>query len=108
MCSDDSCPYFVDPYCGKKYGGGKESKNLSAHSVLDCVTEIDDWSNKDVFFNNWFSSLSLISILKEIGICATGTIRANRLGKDLKISKKDLKHQDRGFIYTKRGVCLTE
>ena len=100
MCSDDGYPYFVDPYCGKKYGGGKKSKNLSVYSVLDCVTEIDDWSNKEVFFDNWFLSFSLISILKECVIPATGTICVDQLGKDLKINKKDLKHQNRSFIQT--------
>ena len=41
---------------------GKESKNLTARSVLDCVTEFDDWSGKEVFFNNLFLFLSLIII----------------------------------------------
>ena len=51
MCSDDGHPYFVDRYCGKKYGGSKESKNLSTRSVLDCVTKNEDWSDKEVSFS---------------------------------------------------------
>ena len=90
----------VDPYCGKKYGRGKELKNLSTCSVLDSATKIDDWSNKEIFFNNWFLSLSLISIFKKHGFDAIGTICANWLKKDLKINKKELKHKERGFIQT--------
>ena len=105
LYSDDGYPYFIDPYCGKKYGGGKESKNLSAHSVLDCVTEIDDWSDKEVYFDNWFSSHSLIKILNDRGIRVTGTIRADRLGKDLKPNKKDIKKQQRGSLQTHYEKC---
>lgn len=69
------------------------------------VTKIDDRSNKEVFFNNWFSSLSLISILKECVIRATWLL----IRKQCKINKKDLKHQERVFIqtfYTKQGVMV--
>ena len=49
LTSDDGYPYFLDPYCGAKYGGGKVTKNLCARSVLDCVTEIGDWTDRGVF-----------------------------------------------------------
>ena len=53
MCSDDSYPYFIDPYCGCKYSGQNEaSKNLCARSVIDCASEIDDWRDKELFFDN--------------------------------------------------------
>ena len=51
---------------------------------MDCILETDNWDNKDVYFDNWFTSLSLISILKEHGVRASGKVRADRLGKDLK------------------------
>jgi len=69
MYSDDGCPYFVDPYCGSKYGGLKESKNLCTRSVIDCVTEIDDFGmTRKCFFNNRFPSLSLLAVLKELDL----------------------------------------
>ena len=71
ICSDDGYPYFIDPYCGAKYGSGKSSKNLTAWSVIDCILEIDNWDDKDVYFDNWFTSLSPISILMEHGVMAT-------------------------------------
>ena len=81
-------PYFIDPYCGAKYGGGKGSKNLIAWSVIDCNLEIDNWDDKNVYLDNWFTSLSLISVLKEHGVRATETVRADGIGKELKINKK--------------------
>ena len=109
MCSDDSYPYFIDPYCGCKYSGlNKASKNLCVRSVIDCASEIDDWRDKEVSFDNQFSSLSLIKILKDQGIRATGTVRADRLGS-LKINKSDVKKQERGTIntfYEKNGIFV--
>ena len=98
ICSGDVYPYFIDPYCGAKYGGGKASKNLTAQSIINRILEIDNWDDKDVYFDNWFTSLSLISILKEHGVRATGTVRADRLGKNLKINKKDIKRKERGAM----------
>ena len=78
---------------------------------MDCILETDNWDNKDVYFDNWFTSLSLISILKEHGVIATGTVRADRLGKDLKINKKDIKCKERGTMqvyYERSGIsCVT-
>ena len=107
MCLDDGYLYFVDPYFGKKNGGGMESKNLSAHWVLDCVTEIDDWGNKEVLFNNWLLFFSLITVLKEPGILATGPIHVNYLGKYLLINKKDLKQQESLHSnLLQKGMCF--
>ena len=111
ICSDDGYPYFIDPYCGAKHSGGKVSKNLTAWSVIDCILEIDNWDDKDVYFDNWFTSLSLISILKEHGVRATGTVRADHLGKDLKVNKKDIKckeHRAMQVYYERSGIsCVT-
>ena len=56
LTSSDGCPYFIGPYRGKKHGGGKDPKNLSACSVLNCITEIVDWCNKEAYFDSWLSS----------------------------------------------------
>ena len=108
VSSDDGYPYLLDPYCGAKYGGGKVSKNLCARSVLDCVTEIGDWTNKEVYFDNWFSSFSLLKVLKDQSIRETGTIRADRLGKDFKIKKRkeDVRKEDRCNAITKKMASV--
>ena len=107
MCSDDVYPYFIDPYCDSKYSGqNKASNNICDCSVIACVSEIDNWSDKEVFFNNWFSSLSLIKVLKDQGIRAAGTIGADRLGI-LKIDKSHVMKQERGTLntfYKKNGI----
>ena len=90
LSSNDAYPHFLDHYCRAKYGGGKLPKNLCVHSVLDSVTKISKWSDKKVYFDNWFSSMSLLQVLKAESLHATGTIGADRLGNDLKISKKDI------------------
>ena len=93
-CSDDVYSYFIDSYCGFKYiGQNKTSKNLCARTVINCVSKIDDWSDKEVFFDNWFSSLSLTKVLKGQGIRAIGTFKAGRLGS-LEINKSDVKKQE--------------
>ena len=90
LTSNDAYPYFLDHYCRAKYGEVKLPKNLCALSVLDSVTKISKWSDKKVYFDNWFSSMSLLQVLKAESLHATGTIGADRLGNDLKISKKDI------------------
>ena len=74
------------------------NKLFEQRQFVDCISEVENWDNKDVYFDNWFTSLSLISILKEHGVRATGTVRADRLGKDLKINKKDIKCKERGAM----------
>ena len=66
---------FVDSYCSSKYGGLKVYKNPCARSVIDYVTKIKNWDDKEVFFDNGFTSLSVLAVLKEKGIRATGTVR---------------------------------
>ena len=92
ICSDDGYPYFIDPYCGDKYGGGKASKNLTARSLIDSILEIDNWDDKDVHFDNWLTSLSLISILKKHRVRATGTVRADCLARK-RFENQQKRHQ---------------
>ena len=40
------------------------------------------------FFNNWFSSLPLITVLKDQGIRATEIVRTDRLSKELELNKE--------------------
>ena len=55
LSSDDGYPYFLDSYCGAKYGGGKVSKNLCALSVLDSDlphTTVKHWNPSEKFYIN--------------------------------------------------------
>ena len=96
LCFAEGYPYLIDPYCHAVYGG-KVSK-IFVLSVMDCITEVGNWEYKEVFSNNWFSSLSLMTVLKDQGIRATGTVRTDRLGKELKLNKKSTKTEVRGIV----------
>lgn len=65
------------------------------------------------YFDNLFTSLSLLSHLKNRGFHATGTIRENRIPKSCPLlSKKELKKQKRGYyissIEKNHGVILVK
>ena len=96
---------------GAKCGSGNTSKNLTARSVIDCIFDIDNWDDKDVHLDNRFISLYLLSILKEPRVRATGTVGADRLAKDLKVNKKDIKCKESGAMqvyYERSGIsCVT-
>ena len=97
LCSTDGYPYFTNPCCGAKYGGRKIWNNLCAWSVMDCITEIDNMIYRG-FFDNLFSSLPLILVLKDQDISATGTVRTDHLDKNMKLNKKSIKAEYRGAI----------
>ena len=80
LCSAAGYPYFIDPYFGDEYGWEKVSKKLCVRSVADCVTEVYNWEDKEDLFDNWYSSLSLITVLKYKGILATETVTTDCFG----------------------------
>lgn len=76
LCSADGYLYTFIPY-----GGAEETKGefgLGAKIVLDLLSIVKNNQNHDIFFDNFFSSYKLFSILKNRGYFATGTIRENR------------------------------
>ena len=91
-------------YQGKS---GKESSDeendyqhlqKSAQVVAKLCQTLPEFSNHKLFSDNWFSTIDLIFYLKEKGILAVGTIRANRLGDCSIMANKDLAKQDRGAM----------
>ena len=76
-------------YLGKK---GKTESGLGESVVLSLCQELKD-TNCFVFFDNVFTSPALLVKLLEIGIYATGTVRANR--KNMPVLKHD-KEMKRG------------
>ena len=51
-----------------------------------------------LFFNNWFTTTDLLIYLKEIGVLAVGTVRANRLEGWPLEQNKAIEKQDRGSM----------
>lgn len=72
-------------------------------------SNIPDNKNFELFFDNWFTLLSLIHALRDKDILAVGTIRSNRIGKCPLMSAKELaKKIDQVVINYKRVEPLAE
>ncbi|KAI8125261.1 PiggyBac transposable element-derived protein 2 [Lucilia cuprina] len=82
--------YIGEGTC-KSYGLG-----ISSDIVLYLSSNMPLNQNFKLFFDNWFSSISLMIALKEKGILAVGTIRSNRLKNCTLSSEKELQKRGRG------------
>ena len=78
-----------DMYLGKK---GNNEFGLAESAILSLCQKLKD-THCFVFFDNFFTSPALLVKLLEMGIYATGTVRANR--KDMPVLKHD-KEMKRG------------
>lgn len=88
-------------------GGKKQSSELGViGDVVVRLCETVQTKNHKLFFDNLFTSVALLNKLKELGIFASGTIRANRLaGADNKLTSiTELKKQPRGS----HSVCTSQ
>ena len=80
------------PYAGKD---GNYNKNIGLHSsvvmtLMSKLPTVPD-SHYHAVMDNFFTSPSLLRVLKESGIAATGTVRANRTEKAPLQAVDDLK-----------------
>lgn len=82
LCSSTGYMYAFDVYVGKSHDDS-HSKELGAGGdvVMKLLGKANVPSNLGykVFFDNYFTSYRLIDHLSSKGICATGTVRENRL-----------------------------
>ncbi|XP_066599933.1 piggyBac transposable element-derived protein 3-like [Prorops nasuta] len=100
LCSANGYIFDFEIYCGKNsYTDGVLSKCALGSRVvvnmLQVVFSTVSLRNRDrlhIYFNNLFTSPDLLIHLKNYGLCATGTVRENRVGIRNSIQKKD----DRG------------
>ena len=74
ISSSTGVPYNVSIYQGKEQVGSNEP--LGTRVVKEAISAYA-LSNQHVFFDNFFTSCSLIRELGDKGISATGTIRKN-------------------------------
>ncbi|XP_049302012.1 piggyBac transposable element-derived protein 3-like [Bactrocera dorsalis] len=84
---------------------------LSSDVVLYLAQNLSKHKNYKLYFDNWFTSVSLLIALKEMGIFATGTVRKNRISSCQLVSDAELKKQGRGSFAVKcetnyNLVCL--
>lgn len=81
ICSADGYLYKFIPYGGATPGKQKSELGLGAQVVVDLLSIVKDHSDHNIFFDNFFSSYKLFTVLKQKGFFATGTIRDNRTNK---------------------------
>ena len=65
-------------------------------TFLRRVEELPKDKNFLVYFDNWFSTLPVLTKLHSFGISATATFRSNRIGLSPLMSDKDLKSEGGG------------
>lgn len=86
----DFALYVGDGTC-PAYGLG-----ISSDIVLYLTSTMPKFQNFKIYFDNWFTSVSLLLALKEVGIFAIGTVRKNRMGNCELKPESDLKKLGRG------------
>ena len=89
-------------YCGKNESekNVEELKDLQKSSQVVgklCLT-LPCNANYKIFFDNWFSTLSLFDYINIKGFLCFGTIRPSRLGDCACISNPSLKKKGRGEL----------
>lgn len=91
LCSSKGVIYDLEIYQGKNTIVGDSKLGFCSDIVIQLPKTIPKNKNFKIYFDSYFTTLSLIKFLQQQGIWATGTIRGNRMGKAPLSSEKDLK-----------------
>lgn len=105
-CLCDRSGYLIQ---AEPYQGASSTHNtilgVGASVVLDLISELP--GSYDIYFDNYFTSLKLLDVLKNRGHTGTGTIRKDRVEKAL---LKDIGKEKRGYYHkvtdTSTGATL--
>lgn len=102
-CGTSGMVYDFFPYAGEstfrnhEFSEAEEGLGFGAKVVIALSKSIQNKALSVVYFDNFFSSLELISYLREeFGILSLGTIRCNRLRSCPLKSDSDLRREGRG------------
>ena len=97
-------------YAGKENDDNPDFQGLQkcAQVVAKLCKDLPRNVGHKVFFDNWFSTLELILYLKNEGLLAAGTIRANRLHNCPLKANKDIEKEGRGSMdyRTDNNSCI--
>ncbi len=111
LTSDCGYPFQLDVYQGKKSKAGvaADKTPLGTRVVKQFVDVTQDPTKHELFTDNLFTSYDLMVDLKELGMRATGTVRANRVNGCPLMSDKLMKKKDRGFMdYRSDGKVISK
>ena len=95
LCSLDGYPYQAVIYAGKT--DRPENITLGEHVVLEFAKLLPTATSHKLFFDNFFSSYTLMMQLREMSIRATGTAREGRFADAPFTNKKQFKRKPRGY-----------
>jgi len=100
LCGTDGFPYHLQIYTGKT-ADGKTSVPLGSRVINDLIDRVKPHTDllcHAFYFDNFFTSYSLLKELSSRQIKAVGTVRENRTQGADKIltSTKEMKKKDRG------------
>lgn len=98
LCSFDGVIHDFEIYQGKGTIAGQSNMGFCSGIVMRLSETIPHFKNYRLYFDNYFTGLDLLIKLKDLGIWATGTIRANRMGKVVLKSEKDLRKVGPGSL----------
>lgn len=106
MCSSNGYPYAMEIYCGRNEKD--EKAPLGLRVVSNMASVLPALEQHEVYFDNFFTSHSLLTKLADQGIRVAGIVRDTRTaGCPLK-SLKDVGGEERGsFHYKCDGVVYT-
>jgi hypothetical protein len=91
--------YDFEIYTGKgTVKSDRTSLGISGDIVVRLLESVPKSVGYKVFFDNWFSSYSLLLKLNELGYLCTGTVRPNRINKCPLQKDSELKAKGRGSI----------
>lgn len=103
LCNSEGYLLNFQIYQGKNVNSNTEYQKIFGKSTAPLLEMIDDFPPETkklpfhFFFDNLFTSLNLLSFLRENQYGGTGTMRSNRLSKSFPLqSQKDFEKTDRG------------
>ncbi|XP_039287759.1 piggyBac transposable element-derived protein 3-like [Nilaparvata lugens] len=83
-------------YQGCKTGINDINLGLGGSVVLDLIDKLPEKEGCSLYFDNFFTSITLLETLKEMGLHGTGTMRANRVEKAPLTDVKAMTKKERG------------
>lgn len=100
LCSSTGYCYKFDIYCGAKQQLQQEKYKglpLGSKVVLELLEAVKNPANHILYFDNFFTSHSLMKTLRDYGFRATGTVRNNRTKNCPLANEKQMKKKNRGY-----------
>lgn len=98
LCSASGYLYNFIPYCGKS-SNDSDTGPLGTRVICQLTDIIQQCERHEIYFDNFFTSVNVLSMLKNKNLKATGTVRETRTNKCPLMNSKDmLKQQERGYF----------